>query len=205
VHAPCRAHQSLMRKKQHKIMSDTEDDNNFKHSHVPTGLSLSTAAASSSLPSITMGELDPYDRLNQACRESQKYPDPCTILKRTHPKQALQTYCEYLDKNEDDLFEDAHKAQLLFSELPPGERSTPMYPDDQFFLLFLSFFFFLFRFKVLPNSFLLLTLHEPPKGFLATKVRDKKSLEGHLLRGQKDPRCRHVLVPLSLSLSLSLR
>lgn len=107
-------------------MSD-EGDSQFKDGNV-SGLSL--YAASQSLPSITMGELDPYDRLNQACRDSHKYPDPSTILKKTHPKQALQAYCEYLDKNEDQLFEDAHRAQLLFWELPPGERSKIKQPPQ---------------------------------------------------------------------------
>ncbi|KAK3342170.1 hypothetical protein B0T25DRAFT_560114 [Lasiosphaeria hispida] len=69
-----------------------------------------------------MGELDPSDRLNQACRDASKYPSPSTILKKTHSKHVLQRYCDYLEDNDAVLFEDKSRAQLLFWELWPGEQ-----------------------------------------------------------------------------------
>lgn len=67
-------------------------------------------------------EFDPYDRLNDACRNSSQYP--YTLLKETNSRAILEGYHEHLVHNDAALF-DSSNEQLLFWEAWPGTQRIP--------------------------------------------------------------------------------
>jgi hypothetical protein len=74
-----------------------------------------------------MAELDPYDRLLEACKNAKRYPSGYTLLKKTTSRAVLDEYYNYLLLNDSVLFARNISTQcLLLWELWPGEqRTTP--------------------------------------------------------------------------------
>lgn len=68
-----------------------------------------------------MAEIDPHDRLLEACRNADQYP--YTLLKNTISRAILKNYYTYLSQNEAALL-DGPNHRIIFWELWLGEQST---------------------------------------------------------------------------------